>query len=347
MRRLDAMDREMLSDQAIFLDAQPRLVSEFVSRNVGTHRMIPLTANGGNATSSLRHQADGGISFSLLRYGVEVEISGPPQISKYQIQLIRSGTCRLSHGKQDYELRTGEAVLINPYYSTRSIYQGGCEKLIVAIDKNLLEAKLNSRLGFMTTQRLEFSGLIDRSTCDGTFLLNLLNAYCETWDLQASQSGFAAVNQIMRDTVTDAIILCARNSHSELLAKEDGPDPAIRRIAEYVTANIQDDISVADLAAEVNIGERRLFKIFQLHLQTTPLLYIKSVKLQHVKKAIEQTACNGRTVTDIATDYGFGHLGRFSMEYRRIHGELPSETLMRVRRSRNDSAATPSSVSRA
>ena len=35
------------------------------------------------------------------------------------------------------------------------------------------------------------------------------------------------------------------------------------------------------------------------------------------------------TVTEIALDNGFTHLGRFSVNYRELFGESPSETLAR------------------
>jgi AraC-like DNA-binding protein len=335
MRRRDALELTMLSEHAIFTDVQPSVVSQFICRNVGVHRMRPVAAGGSSgSTSSLHHQAEDGISFSLLSYGIQVEVSGPPQVNKYQMQLIRKGACKLSHGKRDFDLQAGDAVVINPYYPTRTVYQENCQKLIVAIDKALLETRLHSRLGFVTARRLEFGGLIATNTCNGAFLLSLLHSYCDTLDRNGPDSDLLAVNAIMKNALMDAVILCAENSHSALLAQNSGADPALRMLTEYITANILGDITVAELAALIHVGERRLFKIFQTHLQTTPLHYIKSIKLQHVKRAIEEAPITGRTVTEIALDHGFTHLGRFSMDYRRVHGELPSETLMKARRGR-------------
>ena len=38
----------------------------------------------------------------------------------------------------------------------------------------------------------------------------------------------------------------------------------------------------------------------------------------------------GESVTEIAMQWGFTHMGRFSIEYRRRFGESPSETLSRA-----------------
>jgi AraC-like DNA-binding protein len=38
-----------------------------------------------------------------------------------------------------------------------------------------------------------------------------------------------------------------------------------------------------------------------------------------------------RNLTELAMEFGFFHLGRFSEQYRKQFGELPSETLKRRR----------------
>jgi AraC-like DNA-binding protein len=49
-------------------------------------------------------------------------------------------------------------------------------------------------------------------------------------------------------------------------------------------------------------------------------------------------AAPGTTVTSVALDCGFTHLGRFSLDYAKEFGEPPSETLRRARRTRAASA---------
>jgi AraC-like DNA-binding protein len=45
-----------------------------------------------------------------------------------------------------------------------------------------------------------------------------------------------------------------------------------------------------------------------------------------------EAATPAATVTEVATECGFFHLGRFSARYRQAFGEVPSSTLARRRR---------------
>ncbi|MCW3634281.1 helix-turn-helix domain-containing protein, partial [Burkholderia cenocepacia] len=55
---------------------------------------------------------------------------------------------------------------------------------------------------------------------------------------------------------------------------------------------------------------------------------------QHVREELLADDTPGlASVTDIALKWGFAHLGRFAIEYKRVFGESPSATL-RMRRVR-------------
>jgi Helix-turn-helix domain len=48
------------------------------------------------------------------------------------------------------------------------------------------------------------------------------------------------------------------------------------------------------------------------------------------RRALFASAPGERTVTDIATSFGFWHFGRFSIVYQSLFNELPSQSLNRI-----------------
>lgn len=55
---------------------------------------------------------------------------------------------------------------------------------------------------------------------------------------------------------------------------------------------------------------------------------LRQVRLARVRQAL-LTDTDTATITEIAMGWGFTHMGRFSLSYRQVFGESPSETLRR------------------
>jgi AraC-like DNA-binding protein len=111
--------------------------------------------------------------------------------------------------------------------------------------------------------------------------------------------------------------------------RASGAAPAIvRRAMEFIHAHAGDPISVTDIAAAARIGPRGLQLAFRRHHDTTPLDYLRRVRLRGVHADL--TAANstrGDTVSTIATRWGFTHPCQFSRTYRRHYGHPSSTTL--------------------
>lgn len=58
--------------------------------------------------------------------------------------------------------------------------------------------------------------------------------------------------------------------------------------------------------------------------------YVREVRLRHVRDRLLKPM-PGDSVTDIAIEHGFPHLGEFATAYKKAFGESPSETLRRHR----------------
>lgn len=105
---------------------------------------------------------------------------------------------------------------------------------------------------------------------------------------------------------------------------------AVRRAVDYIDAHADSPLTLADIAAAAGIGIRAVQYAFRRHLDTTPLAYLRRVRLEHAHRELRAAdPQRGDTVEAIAAKWGFGNPSRFAAEHRGAYGELPSRTLRR------------------
>lgn len=100
---------------------------------------------------------------------------------------------------------------------------------------------------------------------------------------------------------------------------------------EQVTETHQDrPLHVPELCKLVGVPERTLRKCCQQHLGMSPHQYLLRRRILLARRALLRGDPRGATVTSIANRHGFWELGRFSVLYRSMFGEVPSATLQRA-----------------
>ncbi|MEZ0356691.1 helix-turn-helix transcriptional regulator [Mycobacterium sp. SA01] len=103
--------------------------------------------------------------------------------------------------------------------------------------------------------------------------------------------------------------------------------PLVRQAIDFIQANCARDISMADIASAINVTPRAVQYMFRRHLDTTPMAYLRRVRLDHAHRDLLAADPSHDTVSAIAIRWGFAHTGRFSQVYRAEFGESPSATL--------------------
>jgi AraC-like DNA-binding protein len=118
--------------------------------------------------------------------------------------------------------------------------------------------------------------------------------------------------------VTDAAAADRRDAHPE----------TVRRAVSYLESHLHEDVTITQVAAAVFVTPRALQLAFRRHLGTTPLRYLRRLRLAGAHDDLRAAgAGDGRTVATIAHRWGFAHPGRFAIAYRRHYGRSPSEVL--------------------
>ena len=103
----------------------------------------------------------------------------------------------------------------------------------------------------------------------------------------------------------------------------DNKHPLLTSACEYIEINLHLKISMLDLKRHTKYSERSLQLIFKKHLNKSPFEYIEEQRLLKAHELIKQYKQSKKT-THIATEVGFRHLGRFSVNFKRRFGVHPS-----------------------
>ena len=104
----------------------------------------------------------------------------------------------------------------------------------------------------------------------------------------------------------------------------------VRRAEEHMHAHLGESITITDLLRTCNCSRSVLFAAFKSARNYSPLEFLTEQRLQKARAKLKKPSSNS-SVSSVALDCGFIHMGRFSRVYKRRFGESPSETLQKGR----------------
>ena len=104
----------------------------------------------------------------------------------------------------------------------------------------------------------------------------------------------------------------------------DNKHPLLTSACEYIEINLHRKIKMLELKQHTKCSERSLQILFKKHLNQSPFEYIEEQRLLKAHELIKQFKQSKKT-TQIATEVGFRHLGRFSVKFKKRFGISASD----------------------
>ncbi|WP_322996308.1 helix-turn-helix domain-containing protein [Castellaniella sp.] len=101
----------------------------------------------------------------------------------------------------------------------------------------------------------------------------------------------------------------------------------VQQARDLVLSQANQRLSIAEICRHLHISRRALQYSFQTVVGLSPLAYLRILKLNQVRRKLHNAQDISGRVTQVATTWGFEHLGQFSQDYRQLFGETPSATL--------------------
>jgi AraC-like DNA-binding protein len=221
---------------------------------------------------------------------------------------------------------TAPISLIGPQQKIDMRWSLDHEVMLMQIPSALLQEALEAYLDDPPKERLRFEPRVDATSALG-HALRMLSSVGTGGMLPFAASKLAEhhFEQFLLHT-----LLSQPHNYSHELGEPPASwtPAALRRATRYCEDHAGEPICLGDIAAAARVSVRTLQLGFREHLQTTPMAYLRSVRLAHAHADLVRIAETGSqtTVTDVALRWGFAHLGRFAALYRQTYGRSPSST---------------------
>lgn len=310
---------EPLAKYRLFQSAELECAREMVAQKYCAHR-LDFVAPQSRLDAVHNHVALPGLSFNYMRYGGAVHIN-PGELEKfYLIQIPLAGGAHITNGKMEVESTVEFASILNPDLKTDMVWHADCEMLLVQIDAQHLRKQAELMLGRSLNAPIRFDPKLRmRAKQLGPWRQQLRSIFA---DLDAGDAPHGLSELLLQFLeAAPSNIQCFFDAAPVHLAPAQ-----IKRAMAYIKSEYRSDISLQDVARAAGASLRALQYGFKETYGVTPM---QMVRLERLRRAhyMLQGAHGDQTVTQIASDLGFSHLGRFSLDYRDAFGETPQQTL--------------------
>jgi AraC-like DNA-binding protein len=138
------------------------------------------------------------------------------------------------------------------------------------------------------------------------------------------------VRRSLEDNLVRVMIRClAEGIGTETTTGVRRHHAIVARFEDFLAAHRDQPLYLTEICAGIGVAERTLRAACEEHLGMGPIRFLTLRRMHLVHRALLTADASNSSVTRIVTDSGFWELGRFSVAYRILFGESPSETLRR------------------
>jgi AraC-like DNA-binding protein len=261
------------------------------------------------------------VGFSEVCYPVATKLVASSPGDCYQVQLTLAGQCEISTGPVTARAGPGSFVVINPRTTYRKRWSSDARQLMIRLPRRTVEQ-------LASAESSDAPVLFDQSAQPMPGALRDLIDFIWRDITTDGRRRSAVVDRSASRHLVRAVLHLLPNSAGMVAPANELP-ACLARADRFIRNNLARSIVLADIADAAGVSTRGLESAFRRHWRTTPVTHLRNVRLDTARRMLTEPT-DGTSVTNVALAVGFSHFGRFSQEYSRRFGELPSESLRRA-----------------
>lgn len=243
----------------------------------------------------------------------------------FAVPLVVPGAARLqgreADGRSIFVLREGEEFMFH--------MPQGLDMLSITFDRDMFAREVESQPVFDKVKTLLRQPVIQvseqRLVASRQRLIALFERSAAL--ARSDECGQAAEQSLGRELLNELLTLMidpACDLHQR--ARTSTSCFIVEKTHQITVKNASAPPSVIDLCDRLRVSRRTVQNSFRAVVETTPLHYIRSIRLNAVRRALMTTPASEMSIGDVAARWGFYHLSHFADEYHALFGELPSKT---------------------
>ncbi|GAB7046750.1 AraC family transcriptional regulator [Catenuloplanes indicus] len=271
------------------------------------------------------------MTIGLMRFGVDVR-TRTPELGSYHVNLPLNGSMTWEQPHAGRRTATPqEAAVYRPRgYTLVDRWPAGTRLLAVKVDRDTMERTLGRMIGRPVEEQILLGPAMNVADGPGhtwTGLVRLLATQSRGPD---GLAGHPLLGPQIAEAAVRALLLSVDHQFAGLLHdpfSRPATSASIQRALDAIHDAPELPWTLGELARRARVSTRTLQLGFRRHCGATPTAYLRDVRLTRAHLELRVSDPAATRVTEVASRWGFVHMGRFAASYRARYGCQPSDTL--------------------
>lgn len=317
------MDR-LAPQRILFRSPAPEEVEEFWRSVLGTQVTFGRADWGPGHYRLHTASLDG---FSTGRQRCSTGLTGDAACDSYMAWVTTQGRSVYQRGREQYASRHGHVGTYWPGVLHQVVdVELGTDLTYLALKSWTLERHLENLLDRPVVGPIRLAPMTRMRPGRGQVWWALLQVFNRLLLDPDSSLAHPAVIDPLCEAMMSSLLLSVDHQYRDALARPVLPAPSrsVRQAIDAIHDHPEQPYTVGSLALLAGVSVRSLQQGFRTHLGTTPMAYLRHVRLA---RAHDDLLSNDTlTIAEVAHRWGFAHLGRFAAGYAERYGHPPSRT---------------------
>lgn len=311
-----------LERQPAFATDDPEAALAAAAGLLGPHRMrLPDGAERFSARVNAWRSRD--VMLAYFAYGTAVQIAGTSMHGLYAVNLPVAGHADVWHHGVRVQASPQVAAVFSVTGPVAMRWSADHAVLCLTVRSDALERQLSRMTGRELGGPIVFKPAMPlHGGASWPGVLQMLLGLAE----RGSQLSPLVMAEVESAVMTTLLLTQPHSRSGVLLSEPPAPGRVVAAATEIMRDCAGARLTITDIARQVGVSERSLQLAFRRHLGVSPHARLRDLRLAQVRRELLATSAEDKSVSRIAADWGFAHLGRFAASYRQKFGENPSQT---------------------